>query len=47
LRVDNGLPLEDPVPEEDPLDAIKSVPLGSTTDELRDAIVAYLERFGG
>jgi hypothetical protein len=47
VRVDNGLPLEDPEPAEDPLETIRAVPLGSTTDELRDAIVAYLERFGG
>jgi hypothetical protein len=47
VRVDTGLPLEDPQPEEDPLEMIKAVPLGSTTDELRDAIVVYLERFGG
>jgi len=47
VRVDNGLPLEEPLPEEDPLETIRAVPLGSTTDELRDAIVAYLERFGG
>lgn len=43
VQVDNGLPLEDPAPADDPLETIKSVPLGSTTDELRDAIVAYLE----
>jgi len=47
VRVDNGEPLEDPAPQEDPLQTIRAVPLGSTTDELRDAIVAYLERFGG
>jgi hypothetical protein len=47
VRVDNGQPIDTPVPQADPLEAIKAVPLGSTTDELRDAIVAYLERFGG
>jgi hypothetical protein len=47
VRVDNGQPLNPPPPQDDPLMAIKGVPLGSTTDELRDAIVAYLERFGG
>lgn len=47
VRVDNGQPLNPPPPEDDPLEAIRAVPLGSTTDELRDAIVAYLERFGG
>jgi hypothetical protein len=35
------------VPQADPLEAIKAVPLGAATDELRDALVAYLERFGG
>jgi hypothetical protein len=47
VRVDNGQPIDEPVPQADPLEAIRAVPLGSTTDELRDAIVAYLERFGG
>jgi hypothetical protein len=47
VRVDNGQPIDQPVPQADPLEAIRAVPLGSTTDELRDAIVAYLERFGG
>lgn len=47
VRVDNGQPLDPPPPQDDPLAVIKGVPLGSTTDELRDAIVAYLERFGG
>jgi hypothetical protein len=47
VRVDNGQPLNPPPPQSDPLEAIKGVPLGSTTDELRDALVAYLERFGG
>jgi hypothetical protein len=47
VRVDNGQPIDEPVPQADPLEAIRAVPLGSTTDELRDVIVAYLERFGG
>jgi len=44
VRVDNGLPLEDPPAEEDPLVTVRSA--HGVTD-LRDAIVAYLERFGG
>lgn len=47
VRVDNGQPLNPPPPQADPLEAIKAVPLGAATDELRDALVAYLERFGG
>jgi hypothetical protein len=47
VRVDNGQPIDTPAPQADPLEAIKAVPLGAATDELRDAIVAYLERFGG
>lgn len=47
-----ALPIIDaytPEPAADPqLEAIKAVPLGSTTDELRDRIVDWIEaRFGG
>ena len=40
VRVDNGLPLEDPLPPADPLVAVKSA---SGVETLRDTLVAYLE----
>ena len=44
VRVDNGLPLEDPPAEDDPLVELKAA---HGVADLRDAVVAYLERFGG